>query len=175
MGTTIRYIQNPEETAFVIEWFSSIKEEIEIQKNGNYIIIYFKKLGEIILENGKINSQLSPVVSVFIPRIVNKAIWTVGEVHFLTKDLSTKFPKLNKIQNDFKKWIKQNECIFDGKNQSEYSYYLEGSLQNFNIPIYAFSSGMTAIKSDQYFVNEDISKTNIEDINKKLKLRGKEI
>lgn len=55
---------------------------------------------------------------------------------------------------------------------NEFDYYLEGSIRNYDPPLYAFPSGLAALTQGQYFVSDDDEAPRLESICKALRLRG---
>lgn len=175
MGTTHRFIESPGGTSLVIEWFQSTGipiVEVETKKGHIY---YFREFGELEYDSsGAIDFKNSPVVTLFLPRIVRGELWTVGEVHFLSTPLRERFPRLHKVHISFKKWLANFELVFSNKpgGPSMWNYYLEGSTQNDDAPIYGLPSGVSAIQSGRYFIGDGDNNLRVDKICSALRLRG---
>jgi len=124
--------------------------------------------------HGTVDFNRSPVVSVFLPRVQRRVLWTVGEVHFLATPLREQFPALHKISSAFAKWLASYECVFTRKGGSPYAYYLEGSVMNFDSPVFAFPSGIRALRAGQYFISDNDINYKLDQLCQKLRLRGVE-
>ncbi len=57
-------------------------------------------------------------------------------------------------------------------SNGEWSYYLEGSVKNYDPPVFALPSGFRALKAGQYFVAEDDTATRLDELCSSLRLRG---
>jgi hypothetical protein len=174
MSTTHRFIADPAAPSDVLDWFRSLNPgPLEVQ-GPRSVMFYFKEFGPLTRgPDDGIDGQKSPVVSVFLPRIRRGILWTVGEVHFHATPLRGLYPKLHKINAAFSKWLRGFPCVFArGGQDNEYSYYLEGSVRNYDPPIYAFESGLTAIRAERYFVSDDDTEGRLETLCKTLRLRG---
>jgi len=163
MGTTYRYIADPDEPSEVLAWFRALASPPEEIETKNCYALYFTNEGSLGRDaNGEIVEAQSPLVALFFPRTRREMFWTVGEVHFLPTPLRKNFPGLHKINNAFKNWLSNHECIFSNKpgfqnEWNKYWEYLKGSVKNYDPPVYAFPSGLTALQTGQYFVCHDDS------------------
>ena len=177
MGTTYRFIESPLEQSQIIEWFRSAALDFqEIETKSGYVL-YFKNLGELIhTPDGNIDVSNSPIITVFAPKIIRGVLWSVGEIHFLSTPLKQKFPELHKLGSALNKWLRKFPCVYSNKPgiENEWNYYLEGSIRNYDPPIYAFPSGLSALKKEQYFISASESEFVIEKLCNLLKLRGVE-
>lgn len=176
MGTTYRFIANPREPSEVISWFRALRvPPEEIQGKGG-LWLYFRQCGPLSnSENdGSVNPQQSPIASIFLPQIRRGVFWTVGEVHFLATPLRKRFPELHKVSTAFGKWIKNFECVFSNKPgfNNEWNYYLEGSIRNYDQPVFAFESALHALKKGQYFVGDGDNTFVLEKLCSSLRLRA---
>ncbi len=178
MGTTYRFIESPLEQSQVIEWFRSEASEFqEIETKGGYVL-YFKNLGELThTADGEIDARNSPIVTIFIPKVIRGALWSVGEIHFLSTPLKQKFPELHKLSSALNKWLGRFTCVYSNKPGAvnEWNYYFEGSTKNYDPPIYSFPSGLHALMKEQYFISDSESEFVVEKLCKSLKLRGVEV
>jgi hypothetical protein len=177
MGTTYRFIERPGLPSQVIEWFRSCKQPTEEVPTNRGHAFHFTACGGLSRDGeGAIDPKNSPVVTVFLPRVIRGALWTVGEVHFLATPLRERFPVLHKVNAQFAKWLLQSECVFSNKpgGASKWNYYLEGSTRNFDPPIYGLPSGLSALQDGRYFVGDDDPPIVIEKLCSALRLRGVE-
>jgi hypothetical protein len=175
MGTTYRFIESPAESCSVLEWLRALPIPPDEITTERAMVMYFSSLGDLEHTNsGTIDPKRSPVVTLYLPRHVRNALWSVGEVHFLSTPLKERFPELYKISNAFAKWLRQFEVVFSNKpgGVSVWNYYLEGSVKNYDPPVFGFPSGLHAIKNGQYFVTDDESEAVIDKVCASLRLRG---
>jgi len=175
MGTTYRFLANPSEPSEVIAWYRALAPSpVEVQgRNGLWL--YFKNEGPLIGgDNGEVDPKHSPVVSLFLPRVRRGVMWTVGEVHFLATPLRKRFPELHKVSSAFSKWLSANECVYSNKPsfKGEWNHFLEGSVMNYDAPVFAFPSGLAALRNGQYFVAEDDTVARLDKLCSSLRLRG---
>lgn len=178
MGTTYRFIESPLEKSQVIEWFRLGTLELQEIETADGYVLYFKNLGELIhTPDGKTDVRNSPIVTIFMPKIIRGVLWSVGEIHFLSTPLKQKFPELHKLSTALNKWLGKFTCVYSNKpgTVNEWNYYLEGSTRNYDPPIYAFPSGLIALKNEQYFISDSESEFVVEKLCKLLKLRGIEV
>ena len=175
MSTTYRFIENPTESSSVLRWFRALPvppEEVQAQRAT---VLFFRSFGALAYAgSGAIDPKLSPVVTIYLPRTVRGALWSVGEVHFLSTPLKERFPELHKINNAFSKWLRQFEIVFSNKSGgvSEWNYYLEGSVTHYDSPVFGLPSGLQAIQNNQYFIADDDNEAVIEKVCSSLRLRG---
>ena len=176
MGTTYRFIADPCEPSEVLAWFRTLPSPPEeIQGNG-CLWLFFSKEGPLARAgaDGAVDPKQSPVATVFIPRVRRGVLWTVGEVHFLATPLRQRFPGVHKVSSAFGKWLSGHECVFSNQPgfNGEWSYYLQGSVKNFDPPVFALPSGFRALKAGQYFVAEDDTVARLDEVCSSLRLRG---
>ena len=176
MGTVHRFIECPEATSETLSWFRSRSAPPTEASTDRGYTLYFPECGPLIQgADGRIDPAASPVVNVLVPRIRRGALWTVGEVHFLANPLRERFPALNRISREFSRWLAAHECVYSRRKQRDpFSYYLEGSIRNFDSEIFALASGLRALKEGQYFVADDDTEFRLDAICKALRLRGVE-
>jgi hypothetical protein len=177
MGTTYRFIAIPDESSEVLEWFRNLENPPTEVGTEYGFVLYFREMGELSYdESGGINAKLSPVVTIFLPKIRRGILWTLGEVHFLATPFRQQYPLLYNISRAFNKWLSGHELVYSSKrNDNPFSYYLEGSAKNKGSDIYAFKLGFDEIKSGRYFVSEDDNEARLDKICGYLRLRGLEL
>lgn len=176
MGTTFRFIEDPAATSSVLTWFRSLKAPPREVQTERGFTLHFQDVGLIAYDaHGNIDPKASPIASVFVPRVRRAALWTVGEVHFLATPLRDRFPALHKTSNAFARWLSTHECVYSNKRGSNpLSYYLEGSIKNFDPEVFAFESALSELNSGRYFVAEDDTEPRLDAVCKVLRLRGVE-
>ena len=89
-------------------------------------------------------------------------------------------PRLSRSFQLFRRSVRLSEVaeqfdlIFSQKNaaQSEWKYYLEGGIQNFDAKLYALPRALAALQAGQYFVHRRASSTLLDVLAKSLRLRG---
>jgi len=86
----------------------------------------------------------------------------------------SRFPGLNKINHAFRKWLSQFDLVYSQKPafEGQYNYYLEGQLMNTAPEIYAFPQALAELNRGKYFVSVFDNEYVLEELAKKLKLRG---
>jgi len=175
MGVTYRFIADPSEPSEVLSWFRDLKIAPELVEKVHGVLLYFRESGPLQMQShGTVDFKRSPVVSVVLPRVQRGVLWTVGEVHFLATPLREQFPALHKISSAFATWLASYECVFTSKGASPYAYYLEGSVMNFDPPVFAFPSGIRALRAERYFISDDDTEYKLDQLCKNLRLRGVE-
>jgi hypothetical protein len=174
MGTTYRFIADPAQPSEVVGWFRSLSTPPAEVSSEQGVTFYFKECGPLShTPDGKLDSKSSPVASVILPRIRRGVLWTVGEVHFLPTPLRVAFPGLQKVSSAFSKWLGDFECVYPNESKDgALGYWLEGSVKNFDSPIYAFQSGFRALQSGRYFVAYRDTDHTLDNLSKVLRLRG---
>lgn len=176
MGKTYRFIASPDEPSEVLQWFLKLPNPPhQIQADGCFWL-HFEQLGPLVNADaeGFIDPKMSPVATLFLPYKRRGILWTVGEVHFLATPLRKRFPALHKISSEFEKWLISFECVFSmnpGYNP-EWNYYLEGSVRNFDPPVFAFPSGLAALRAGRYFVSDDDTEALLDRLCMSLRHRG---
>ncbi len=174
MGSTHRFIADPAEPPEVLEWFRSLSQPPTETPSERGVVLSFSAHGVYSYRpDGSIDPRRSPVATVFLPRVRRGQLWTVGEVHFLATPLRQQFPRLYKVSSAFAGWLAQNDCVHSRERpENAYSYYLEGSVRNYDSPIFAFQSGLHALHNGRYFVTDDDTESRLDSLCKTLQLRG---
>lgn len=170
MGTTLRFLSSIEEASVVLDWFRALPEKPVESPRTDGILFYFRGFG--LLDS---DPKKSPLVNVFLPTRKRGVLTSIGEVHFLTTPL-TAFPELNKINKRFREWLSRNPCVFSHSPsfRHEWDYFLEGSVRNWDPPIFALPSGMIALENGCYFVAAEDSDSTLDRVCRALELRGVE-
>ena len=176
MGTTYRFIEEPKQPSEVVEWFRALTKPPVEHATPHGVVLYFREMGSLVYDaKGDVDPSKCPVVNLFLPQTKRGVLWTVGEVHFLTASLRQLFPELHKINSQFSKWLSARHCIFTRTSASNpCDYYLEGTVRNFDCPIYAFESGLAALRLERYFVAERDNDFVLDKVCRALSLRGVE-
>lgn len=178
MGTTYRFICDPRAPNPVLEWFRVLKdapEDIEVEGG---LWLYFRLFGALAkTADGSIDVKRSPLVSLFLPTVRREILWTVGEVHFLPTPLRATFPKLHATSASLKKWLEPFDCVFSNRagHRNEWNHYLEGSVRNWDSPIYALPGGLEALRRGQYFVAVEDTDFVLDRVSSTLRLRGTQV
>jgi len=168
MGKTYRFLSSPPDSGVVCEWFRNLDPAPVEQVTEKGIIFYFKHLGTL----SDVPSN-SPVVNVIRPQVRRGILTTAGEVHFLATPLK-QFPELDRVNQVFRRWISQHPKVHSMTSvlDDSFDYYIEGSLRNWDSDIFALPSGIMALESGSYFVSDDDSEGLLDDLCKRLRLRG---
>ena len=175
MGTIYRFISHPEKPSEVLAWFRGLPEPPVERPADRSTVLYFKSAGPLVERtDGGIDASASPVATVFLPRVRRGVIWTVGEVHFLSTPLRPRFPKLHEVSATFSKWLSAQECVFLNTSTAanRFNYYLEGSVRNYDPPVFAFTTGLDAFADGQYFIGDDDNDHVLDKLCRTLRLRG---
>lgn len=174
MGSTHRFIADPADLSEVLAWFRSLPQAPTETQSDRGTVLYFPAYGPLSFRvDGSIDPNTSPVVTVFLPRVRRGQLWTVGEVHFLATPLRQKFPALHKLSLSLGKWLSQLDCVYSNKQRdNSFDYYLEGSVRNYDPPVFAFESGLRALKAGRYFVADDDTEQRLDSLCNVLRLRG---
>jgi hypothetical protein len=93
---------------------------------------------------------------------------------FPRNPLRAQFPRLQKVSQDFTKWLSQFDLVFSqkDKNASEWQYYLEAGIQNFHEKVFALPKAFAGLRRGQYFVHRRASEGRLDTLCKSLRLRG---
>ena len=174
MGSTFRFIADPELPHPVVEWLRALSFPPEEVPTERGLVLHFRACGKLSYgPDGSIIADESPVATLFLPRIRRGVLWTVGELHFLSRRTPERFPDLAKVSAAFSRWLKRFPCIYSNKFPvKEFGYYLEGSVQNYDPPVYAFESGLDALRSGRYFVGDGDNELVLDQLCQILRLRG---
>jgi len=174
MGISYRFISAPSDSDAVAAWFRALTEPPREIVTAQHIVLYFAHLGGLQYgEDGAVDAEKSPIVTIIPPQTTRGALWTVGEVHFRTGALGRLYPALYRVSRSFGKWLGSYECVYSsGDRDNRYGYYLEGSVRNQVTPIFAFQSGMDALGNERYFVGARDNDAVLDNVCKTLRLRG---
>ena len=173
--TIHRYLEAPAEPSRVLGWLRSTEGRIEEVSLEGAVAFHFKDLGELIVaDDSSVDVHRSPVVTVFLPNVRRGILWTVGEVHFWATPLRQLYPRLHRLSRALGGWLQQNECVFARGHcrHPEWEYHLEGSVRNYDPPVFALPSGLDALNSDRYFVDHRDNDYVLDKLCKALRLRG---
>jgi len=154
-------------------WFRSLKPRpIEVQTDQGFVL-HFESCGALsYCPSGAIDSKASPVANIFLPRVRRRALWSVGEVHFLAASLGRAFPDLNRINLQFSRWLSKHVCIYSKNLKTNvHDYFLEGAVRHYDSNVFAFSSGLAALNGGRYFVAEGDNELVLDRVCKTLRLR----
>jgi hypothetical protein len=174
MGTTYRFIEQPGTPSEVMAWFRALPQPPNEIPTESAMVLHFHEFGSLVYDSDrKVDMRQSPVVSVYLPQERRGALWTVGEVHFLATPLRKSFPQLHKISAAFSSWLATHDCVYSNKSASNvYDYYLEGSVKNFDSPVFALNSGITGLRAGRYFIADQDNDFVLDKLCRALALRG---
>jgi hypothetical protein len=174
VGTCHRFVAAPAEPLDVLSWFRGLPTPPRVAAEEYGFALLFGDLGPLHYRaDGFIDAERSPVVTIHAPKLKRGVLWTVGEVRFLSTPLKKRYPQLHKVNTAFAKWLSGFECVFSRRPKiDQYNYYLEGSIRNYDPPVFAFDSGLTALRAGQYFVDGSETDFRLDTICKILRLRG---
>jgi hypothetical protein len=175
MGTTYRFICDPAAPNPVREWFHALEDAPhEIAVEGG-LWLHFPSLGPLAkAADGSVDVKNSPVASLYFPTERRGILWTVGELHFLPTPLRATYPRLHAISASLRKWLATFDCVFSNQpgHRNEWDYYLEGSVRNWDAPVYALNGGLDALRRGQYFVAAADNDFVLDQLCSRLRLRG---
>lgn len=178
MATTFYFAEEPgREPCEALAWFRRLSEPfVEIEHASGAKGLHFLDMGSLAKKpDGSLDAAMSPLVTLFPPTARRRVLWSLGEVHFQTANLRAKYPRLQSIQNSFRKWISDFAVVFDQRSgPGPFGYYLEGGCQNVADKIYALPSGLAALDKGQYFVLGGGNDTAYDGLCRTLRLRGVE-
>ena len=180
MSVTLRFIASPEEGTVVLNWFKALPEPPAIHVRPDGFALFFRHLGPLVMATAnEADAQRSPVVLLLLPQVRHGILWTVGEVQFLPDRMRTCFPGLQRVLNDFRKWLQAFPLVFRQPRLpenlgGEWDYFLEGGVRNGSEEIFALPAGMAALKQGQYFVRQADNEARLDSVLQALRLRGVE-
>lgn len=178
MGATHRFLAVGDESAAVFGWFRDQPDPPQVVEQTGGATLYFRSLGPLAYQadNGTIDVRRSPVVSIFRPSVKRGVFWTVGEVHFLSTPLRTRFPALHSLNRRFVAWLGGFDRVFDGNGShaGEWDYHLEGGIRNQSSPVFALPQAMRSLREGRYFVDANDGEIVLEKVCRLLRLRGVE-
>ena len=168
MAATYYFLEAPNRSE-VLDWFRRQPEDAQEFPSRKGILLHFTKLGDLALgERGEVDVHQSPLVSIFPSQVRRAALWTVGEVHFLSKN-----KELEGVRRRFLGWLHSHELVWDqAKGGGAPGHYLEGNVRNIARQVYALSSGLEALSGGQFFVANDDNEAVLDRVCKSLRLQG---
>jgi hypothetical protein len=178
MATTFRFVASPQEGHLLLDWFSALSEPPEIFPRSDGVALFFRHLGPLVMTTtNQLDAERSPVVLLIFPQVRHEVLWTVAEVQFLAKGMTTSFPDLQKVLIGFRKWARTFPVVFRQPKLPEVSgghwdYYLEGGIRNVSDEVFALPEGLNALELGRYFVWQGDSEGRLKTLLRMLKLRG---
>ena len=175
MAVRYHYLALGEDHQLVVDWFSALPDEVTVDERPDRCLLYFRAMAAQPLPlNGIVDQKKTPFVFIETPQKKRGTLWTDAEVYFSPTPLKPQFPGLQKISQSFAKWLRQFDLVFSKKNAalSEWLYYLEAGIQNFDEELYALPAAMAALRGGQYFVHHRASAGQLDVLMKSLRLRG---
>ena len=174
MGTTYRFLALGSDLQQVYGWFASLPSPPKLISIPGCQYLHFDSFGSLQPSTGAVDPKRSPVASLFVPEQIRSVLWTAGELHFLATPLRETFPELHAISKGFAKWLREFECVFESPGkQGEFDYYYpEGSLRNFDPPIFALPEAFAALRGGQNFVSHGSTPESVARLCRSLRLRG---
>lgn len=120
-----------------------------------------------------LDPENTPLVSIEVPHKLRGVFWTAGEVTFTGTPIRTRFPRLASLHRSFVRWLRQYELVYDPHvRRSEFDYYLEGTIRNYDSEVRALPKAMAALREGQYFINAGSGGDRLDLLCRQLKLRG---
>ncbi|HDR9508713.1 TPA: hypothetical protein QDC03_003830 [Burkholderia cepacia] len=174
MPTSYRFIADPVDSEIVLTWFRELDDRPREVVTPHQTVLHFSSSGALqYTEDGSVNAEKSPIVTIRLPRTVRGTLWTVGEVHFRSSALRRLYPALYRINRSFLGWLNTYQCVYSPNDRdNRYSYYFEGTVRNQTSPVFAFPSGMEALGAGRYFVSAGDNDVVLDRVCKALRLRG---
>jgi hypothetical protein len=176
MGTTYRFLADPAGPREVLAWFRQLPIPPVEKPTDRYMAFWFRDLGPLVdeREGGPVDTDRSPVVTLYEPRVRRGVLFTVGEVHFLPTPLRPQFPELHEVSAKLRSWLEERPCVFSNRRdfEGEWGERMMGSIANYDPPVHAFPSGLQALEGGRYFVSDDESDPVLDRVCAVLRLRG---
>jgi len=170
------YLAIGDDQKLIDGWFGSLDDEITVGEGPDGRWYYFREMATVPLPpSGQIDQQQTPLVLVQRPQLLFGTIWTGASVTFTPTPLRSQFPKLDRINKSFGKWLREFELVFSHQRAAQvhdWSYYLEGGIMNRAKEIFALPESMNALRLGQYFVPHGINDASLDKLTKALRLRG---
>src|ERR1035437_2288794 len=175
MAARYTYLAMEDDHQLVADWFAALDEETSINDRADRTVYYFRALANEplpVVEN--IDQKKTPLVFVVKPQRCRGSLWTDAEVLFTPTPLKLQFPKLQKNKQSFAKWLRHFDVVFSQRSggPTEWNYYLEAGIQNYDAELYALPSAMQALRSGQYFVHHQANSARLDTLAQALRLRG---
>jgi hypothetical protein len=158
-----------------MSWFEALPDPPVFSVADTFVGAYFQSAGALVDDqDGRIDATSSPIVTLFPPMRRRGVLLTVGEVNFCPKQLRDRFPALHQVSQRFSRWLSQYPVVFPRSRVAppEVLYHLEGSVQNYAIPIHALPAGESALRQGQYFVDHSDNDLVVDKLCQRLRLRG---
>jgi hypothetical protein len=162
----------------VLQWFENTGEPFRLDDRLDAIVIHFFGMGPLVeTEDRKAVQHQSPLVWIVKPKLIRRCLWTSGEVIFTPTPLKEIFPDLQKMNRRLAKWFQGFPLAYTHKkpNDSEWSYYLEGSLKNWDGKLYALPAAYDSLRQGQYFVHHGDASGRLDGVCGYLRLRGVDV
>ena len=178
MGTTFRFLAIGDEVNATLDWFLRQADPPEVTGKPYGHLLYFRGMGPLsqMPDGSGIDFKRSPLVSLFRPVPRRGALWTTGEVHFLPEPLRRGCPPLHALSLRFSSWLSGFDLVFTGDPSwtGEWNYFLEGSIRNHDVPVYALPLASRAVRDGQYFVDWSDNEGVLDRLCRSLRHRGVE-
>lgn len=175
MTATFWFVEAPSGVSEVLNWFRALPHPPEETVTPRGAVLFFRQLGPLVLNpDGSPDGARSPVVNLVLPTVRRNVLWTTGTVDFLTMPVS-QFPEIAKVRRAFGAWMGAHPLAYNPQRNAEntFAYYLEGSAPNRG-KLYGLPSGMKALSSGRYFVDEMDNDHVLDRVCQTLRLRGVE-
>jgi hypothetical protein len=176
MATTHRFLGIDNDIDLVLQWFENTGLPIQTSDRADAVVIHFFKTGPIVEgADGQILQDRSPLVWVIRPSRIRRSLWTSGEVIFTPTLL--RFPEMNRIHRRFGSWLRGFPIVYSNKKPEdfEWAYFLEGSLKNWDSPLFALPTASDKLRGGQYFVHHGDKGDFLNRICRQLRLRGVDV
>jgi hypothetical protein len=173
MAATYYFLSAPSQVD-VLDWFRQQPETGEEHISDDRTLLFYRQFGPLAKNaDGTADPTMSPLVSVYLPKVRRGVVWTVGEVHFLHM-AKAGFPALDRLRKSFQRWLEDYPIVWDRKQDhlEGYGYYSEGTVRNIAEKIYALPDGLSAFEAGQFFAAEGDNELVLERVCKSLRLRG---
>ncbi|HXE53372.1 MAG TPA: hypothetical protein VN541_10170 [Tepidisphaeraceae bacterium] len=175
MATNHRFLATDADLALVLDWFKNAGSKATYVDRPDAVILHFHNLGPLTSSaEGGIDQARSPLVWIVKPKLVRSCLWTAGEVTFTGTPLATSFPELQKLNRRLSRWFHAFPSIYDDRQagESKWSYFLEGSIKNWDGPLFALPAAYNALRKGQYFIDHRDNGEFVDRISRQLRLRG---
>lgn len=170
MGVTHRFLALEDESRSVLDWFRCLTPEPIESHRPDGILFHFAECGPV-----EDDATKSPLITVVVPKRKRGVLMTCGEVHFLSTPISL-YPLISRLNRNFTDWMALQTCVFSRRAgfNSQWDYYLEGSIQNYDSDVMALPEALRALSKGSYFVAHSDNDSQLDSICQQLENRGVE-
>jgi hypothetical protein len=175
MGVQYTFLATGADDQLVTDWFSALDQETTVDTNPERAVYYFRGQAKAPLPAADlIDQESTPLVFHYYSQTRRGSLLTASEVLFTPSPFKSQFPALHRTSQSFAKWLRGFDLVFSQPPgiESNWNYYLEGSIRNYAPQVYALPAAMELLRSGQYFVHRLDTPGRLDSLAKALQLRG---